>query len=57
MRLARYVLAEHIGPFFFGLVVITFVLIIDFFPRVMDMVVGRNIPVAIVARLFVYNLA
>jgi lipopolysaccharide export system permease protein len=57
MRLARYVLGEHVGPFFFGLVVITFVLIIDFVPQVLDLVVGRDIPGFVVARLFVYNLA
>jgi lipopolysaccharide export system permease protein len=57
MRLARYVLTEHIGPFFFGLVIITFVLIIDFFPQVLELVVGRKVPIAVVGRLFVYNLA
>ncbi len=57
MRLWRYVVSEHIGPFFFGLFVSTFVLIIDFIPRVLEMVVGRDIPAAMVARLFIYNLA
>jgi lipopolysaccharide export system permease protein len=57
MRLARYVLGEHVGPFFFGLTVITFVLIIDFVPQVLDLVVGRDVPGYVVARLFVYNLA
>jgi lipopolysaccharide export system permease protein len=57
MRLWRYVVSEHIGPFFFGLFVSTFVLIIDFIPRVLEMVVGRDIPAAMVARLFMYNLA
>jgi lipopolysaccharide export system permease protein len=57
MRLARYILTEHLGPFAFGLVVITFVLIIDFVPRVLDMVVGRSIPAGVVAHLFLYNLA
>jgi len=57
MRLARYVLGEHVGPFFFGLVVITFVLIVDFIPQVLDWVVGRDIPGYIVARVFIYNLA
>ncbi len=57
MRLTRYVLAEHLVPFFFALVVITFVLIIDFVPMVLNLVVGRNIPAAVVARLFVYNIA
>jgi lipopolysaccharide export system permease protein len=57
MRLARYILSEHVGPFAFGLLVITFVLIIDFVPRVVDMVVGRNIAAGVVAQLFVYNLA
>lgn len=57
MRLARYVLGEHVGPFFFGLLVITFVLIIDFVPQVLDLVVGRDIPGYVVGRLFIYNLA
>lgn len=57
MRLARYVLEEHIGPFFFGLMVITFVLLVDFIPQVLDMVVGRDVPGYLVARVFIYNLA
>jgi len=57
MRLARYILSEHVGPFAFGLLVITFVLIIDFVPRVLDLVVGRDIAAAVVTQLFVYNLA
>ena len=57
MRLARYILSEHVGPFAFGLLVITFVLIIDFVPRVLDLVVGRDIAASVVTQLFVYNLA
>lgn len=55
--LARYIIREHIGPFFFAFVIIIFILIIDFVPQLVDMVVGKDLPVLIILRVFFYQLA
>jgi len=38
-----YILKEHVGPFFFGLAVITFVLIMDFILEIMNLIVGKGL--------------
>lgn len=55
--LARYVLREHIGPFFFAFGIIIFILIIDFVPQLVDMVVGKDLPTLIILKVFFYQLA
>jgi lipopolysaccharide export system permease protein len=55
-RLARYVLREHIGPFFFAFIIITFILIIDFVPTLVDMVVGKELPAGIILKVFFYQI-
>ena len=54
--LARYVLREHIGPFFFAFIIITFILIIDFIPNLVDLVVGKDLPTSVILRLFFYQI-
>ncbi len=56
-RLDRYILREHNGPFWFALVVITLVLIIDFVPEVVSMVVSKGLSAGIIVKVFVLNLA
>lgn len=56
-RLDRYVLAEHHGPFWLALIVIMLVLVTDFVPDVVKMVVSKGLPPAIIAQVFVLNLA
>jgi len=56
-RLDRYILAEHLGPFLFALVVITLVLIVDFVPDVVSMVVSKGLAAAVIIQVFVLNLA
>ncbi len=55
--LSRYILREHIGPFLFALFVILFVLILDFIPQMLDMIIGKNIAIWTVVKLLVLNLA
>ncbi len=55
-RLARYVLREHIGPFFFAFAIITFILIIDFVPNLVDMIVGKELPFTVILRVFIYQI-
>jgi lipopolysaccharide export system permease protein len=55
--LYRYIIREHIAPFFFALAVITFVLILDFILEVVNLVIGKGINVFIILQIFVLNLA
>ncbi len=53
----RYVLKEHLGPFLFAFFVVIFVLILDFIPQMLDMIIGKNIATWTVVKLVVFNLA
>lgn len=55
--LSRYVLKEHIGPFLFGFFVITFVLIIDFIPHMLELIIGKDLSAWTVIKFLVLNLA
>lgn len=55
--LSRYVLREHIGPFFFALFVVLFVLILDFIPQMLDFIIGKDVSAWTVFKLLVLNLA
>jgi lipopolysaccharide export system permease protein len=55
-KLSRYVLREHIGPFFFAFLIITFILIIDFVPHLVDMIVGKDLPTSIILKVFFYQI-
>src|SRR3972149_3766985 len=55
--LSRYILKEHIAPFFFALGTITFLLLIDFVPKIIDLVIDKNVSVLIVLELIGFNLA
>jgi len=49
--LARYILREHVGPFLFAFFTITFLLVIDFVPKIIDRVIDKNIDVWVVLEL------
>ena len=53
----RYILKEHIGPFFFGLAIITFVLIMDFLLELLNLIIGKGVGLMIVLQAFVLNLS
>jgi lipopolysaccharide export system permease protein len=55
--LSRYILREHLGPFLFALFVVLFVLILDFIPQMLDLIIGKNIAIWTVFKLLVLNLA
>ena len=55
--LSKYLLKESIGPFFFGLGIITIVLIMDFLVDIMNLIIDRGISVSLVVELFAMNLA
>lgn len=55
--LYRYILREHIAPFFLAFFIITFLLIIDYVPRIIDTVIDKNIGLGVVVELIGLNLA
>jgi lipopolysaccharide export system permease protein len=55
--LYRYIFKEHVGPFFFGLFVIFFILIMDFVLELLNMVIGKGLSAFIILQVFVLNLA
>lgn len=55
-RLDRYVLSELIGPLGLGLLVYTFILLMQTFFRLAEMIIKRGLPAGTVGRLLLYNL-
>jgi lipopolysaccharide export system permease protein len=55
--LYRYIFKEHVAPFFFGLFVILFILIMDFILEVLNMVIGKGLNAFLILQVFVLNLA
>jgi lipopolysaccharide export system permease protein len=55
--LYRYIFREHVGPFFFGLAVIMFILVMDFILEVLNMIIGKGLNVFVILQIFVLNLA
>jgi lipopolysaccharide export system permease protein len=55
--ISRYILREHIAPFFFAFFTITFLLVIDFVPRIVDRVIDKNLDLLVVLELIALNLA
>jgi len=56
MILVRYVLKEHIAPFFAALFVTTFLFVINFLVEVLDKVLSKGIPAPIVLEIFALNV-
>ncbi len=55
--LSRYLVKESVGPFFFGLAIITLVLIMDFLVDIMNLIIDRGINAPLVIELFALNLS
>jgi lipopolysaccharide export system permease protein len=55
--LQRYILREHVPPFLFSFFIITFLLIIDYVPRIIDHVIDKNLSIWVVLELIGLNLA
>ena len=55
--LHRYIIKKMIPPFFGGLGVILFVLILDFLLDILNLVIAKGVPVLHVGRLFAFSLA
>ena len=55
--LARYILREHIAPFFYSLFVITFLFLIDFLIRILSSILSKGLEWRVVLEIVVLNLA
>jgi lipopolysaccharide export system permease protein len=55
--LSRYILKEHIAPFLFAFFTITFLLVIDYVPKITDSVMDKDISVWVALELLGLNLA
>lgn len=55
--LSRYVLKEHLAPFLFAFLVITFLLVIEYVPKIIDHVIDKDLSVWVALELIVLNLA
>ena len=55
--LSRYILKEHIAPFLFAFFTITFLLIIDYVPKIIDHVLDKDLALWVVLELIGLNLA
>lgn len=55
--LSRYIIKEHIGPFFYSLFVIMFILLMNFLVKYIGQIFGKGIPILTIFKLIVMNLA
>ncbi len=55
--LARYVIREHLGPFFFAFTLIMSMLVMNFVLQAMRYIIGKGITLQVVTEYLVYNLA
>jgi lipopolysaccharide export system permease protein len=56
MIFERYILRNYIGPFLFSMAVITFVFIMDFILRYIDLFLGKGVKFHIVLQAFTLSL-
>lgn len=57
MILARYILKEHIAPFFYALFVITFLFLVDFLIRILSSILSKGLGWRVVLEIMILNLA
>jgi len=55
--MSRYIIKEHIGPFFYSLSVIMFILLMNFIVKFIGHIFGKGIPVLTIFKLIGMNLA
>jgi lipopolysaccharide export system permease protein len=52
----RYILKSHVGPYFFGLAIITFVFVMDFILRYLDLFITKGVNFFVVLEFFTLSL-
>ena len=56
-KLSWYILKEHLGPFLFSFFTITFLLVIEYVPKIVDQVIDKDLSVWVAVELVALNLA
>jgi len=56
-KIQFYIIKEHVAPFVFSFLIITFLLIIDYVPRIIDHVIDKDLSIWVVLELIALNLA
>ena len=54
--LDRYIVQNHIGPYLFGIAIITFVFVMDFIFRYLDLFIGKGVQFLVVLEFFMLSL-
>ncbi len=54
--LTKYIIKEHIGPFFFALAVIMFILLMNFLVKYIDQIFGKGLPIITIVKLILFNM-
>jgi lipopolysaccharide export system permease protein len=54
--LHKYILAQQVAPFFFGIFIIIFVLVLDFLYKNLEMLLGKGVPIIVSAELLTLSL-
>lgn len=54
--LSRYILRQHIGPFFFGFSIITLIFILNLLFRELNRILSKGLPPQVVAEFFILNM-
>lgn len=52
----RYIIKSHLGPYFFGFAIITFIFVMDFIFRYLDLFIGKGVNFHIVLEFFILSL-
>jgi lipopolysaccharide export system permease protein len=55
--LDRYILSEHVAPFFGGLGVIVFIILLSHLLKILNRIIEKKIPISFVLELLAYNMA
>ena len=57
MILYRYILRSHVAPFFFSMIVVIFLFVLQFVMKFIDQLVGKGLSTWVIVELIVMNLA
>jgi lipopolysaccharide export system permease protein len=55
--LTRYIIREHIPPFFFALAILMFIFLMNFLVKYITQIFGKGLSIITIIELFFYNLA
>lgn len=57
MIINRYIVKEHVAPFFFGLALIIFIFIMNLLVQTLGRIAGKGLPLLVIIEFFALNLA